>query len=175
MYNKSWVIPGLIIVVLALLSPLWYNAITIGLEVKRPVLKNLTQVPLNATGGNVTGPCDLYIVNNESLEIWRAKHMDFVSFYLEWKPKFAQCDVCHKPKFCNDCHSYSGVRLVSQPRGNTTLSQWFSVFRTGVVEENVHHHLWMRGIIKREDISEIRCFACHRDTHCGRCHPIKPI
>lgn len=176
MYNKSLVIPGLIITILVLLSPLWYNALTIGLEVKRPILEK-AEVPIDPeTGEKVAGPCDRFIEDNKTLEIWRARHMDFVSFYLEYEPKFAQCDVCHKPNFCNDCHSYAGVKLGSTPREDTTfLSQLSAVFKSGVVTEDVHHHRWMKDIIKRENINETRCFACHRDTHCGRCHPIKTI
>lgn len=175
MYNKSLVIPGLIITILILLLPWWYNAFTIGLEVKKPVLEKAV-VPINATTGEkVPGPCDRFIKDNRTLEIWRAKHMDFVSFYLEYEPKVAQCDVCHKPKFCNDCHSYAGVKLADTPREAPALSQLLGVFRSGIVTEDVHHHRWMKDIIKREDISERRCFACHRDTHCAKCHPVRAI
>src|SRR3972149_1861023 len=127
MYNKYLVIPGLVVTILILLLPWWYNALTIGLEVKRPVLEKAV-VPLNpVTGEKIAGPDDRFIGDNKTLEIWRARHMDFVSFYLEYEPKVAQCDVCHKPSFCNDCHSYAGVKLRSVPSGSK-----------GIVEEDVH-------------------------------------
>lgn len=171
MYNKSYVIPGLIILIVVFLLPFWYNTTT-GLEDNRPVLQK-AEVPIDPeTGEKIRGPDDQFIGSEETLSIWRARHMDFVSFYLDFRPKVAQCDNCHKAKFCNDCHEFAGVKLSKAPRDTTDLSQFISVFRSRNVTEGVHHHRWMKDILETEDIKERQCFSCHRDTHCTKCHPL---
>lgn len=181
MFNKTFVIPGLIILILVFLLPFWYNDTT-ALEDGMPVLEK-AEVPIDPeTGEKVPGPCDRF-VEEDALEIWRTNHMGFATFYLDYEPKVEQCDVCHKDpdEFCNKCHKYAGVKLSTAPRDRPSLLETFvgNTFRAGEVTEKVHHHRWMADIIETEDIKDRRCFACHRDTHCGKCHimrdPLKAL
>lgn len=181
MFNKAFVIPGLIILILVFLLPFWYNDTT-ALEDGMPVLEK-AEVPIDPeTGEEIIGPCDRF-VEEDRLDIWRTNHMGFATFYLDYEPKVAQCDNCHKDpdEFCNKCHKYAGVKLSTAPRDRPSLLETFvgNTFRAGEVTEKVHHHRWMADIIETEDIKDRRCFACHRDTHCGKCHimrdPLKAL
>lgn len=105
MYNKSLVIPGLVIVLLIIFSPILYNAKSFGLgEVPKPELKI-----------------------NESLtscvkdtEYMRAYHMKYLEEGREktvregirgTNQSVAKCMECHptRDEFCNECHNYVGV------------------------------------------------------------------
>ena len=173
MFNKNFVIPGLVILVLIFFMPFWYND-TSALVDNEPELEkaNITDPD---TGEDMVGPCDRF-VEEDKLDIWRTNHMSFASFYLDYEPKVEQCDQCHRnpDEFCNKCHAYAGVKLSTAPRDDTSVQQLIPVlFRTGDVTEKVHHHRWMENIIVTEDIKDRRCFACHRDTHCKKCHVMR--
>jgi len=112
MYNKGTIIPGLIIFVLFVTFPIWFNGFTTAGDLPKPELP---------PGG------EKHCV--ESAEYMRANHMQLLN---EWRdnvlrdadreileidgkkyPKGLQmaCMKCHskKEKFCDSCHTYAAV------------------------------------------------------------------
>lgn len=93
MYNKSLVIPGLIIILLIIFSPILYNASTFGLkEVPKPEIK--------APPGK--GPTSHY-----PLDFWRVNHMKGLNTTL-----LDRCMACHteRSESCDRCHEYVGAK-----------------------------------------------------------------
>jgi hypothetical protein len=173
MQNIKTVILGLLVLLSVFFLPFWYND-TSALENNEPVLEKADTIDPE-TGEEYVGPCDRF-VEEDKLDVWRTNHMSFASFYLDYEPKVEQCDKCHRnpDEFCNKCHAYAGVKLSTAPRDDTSVQQLIPVlFRSGEVTEKVHHHRWMENIIGEEDIKDRRCFACHRDTHCAKCHVMR--
>ncbi len=112
MYNKGTIIPGLIIFVLFVTFPIWFNGLTTAGDLPKPELP---------PGG------EKQCVN--TAEYMRANHMQLLN---EWRdnvlrdgnreileidgkkyPKGLQtaCMSCHsqKEKFCDSCHTYAAV------------------------------------------------------------------
>jgi hypothetical protein len=112
MYNKGTIIPGLIIFVLIVTFPIWFNGLKAG-SLPKPELP---------PGGEKK--CV------ESVEYMRANHMQLLN---EWRDNVLRdgnrtvvtvegkdyrkglqmaCMQCHsnKEKFCDSCHTYAAVK-----------------------------------------------------------------
>ena len=112
MYNKGTIIPGLIIFVLIVTFPIWFNGLKAG-TLPKPELP---------PGGEKK--CV------ESVEYMRANHMQLLN---EWRDNVLRdgnrtvvtvegkdyrkglqqaCMQCHsnKDKFCDNCHTYAAVK-----------------------------------------------------------------
>ncbi len=89
MYNKTFVIPGLIILLLLMLSPVLYN--------------------LNAAPANLpeTSMANHPYPTSTPMDEWKAGHMTYVN-----AESIAKCKGCHANtvEFCDKCHEYVGVR-----------------------------------------------------------------
>ncbi len=79
MQNKSFVIPGLVILTLILLLPFWYNNTSALGDDFRPQLEKAEVTIDPETGEKIKGPDDLFIDDNETLEIWRSRHMEYLT------------------------------------------------------------------------------------------------
>jgi len=111
MYNKGTIIPGLIIFVLFVTFPIWFNGLKAGTPPK----------PELPPGGEKK--CV------ESVEYMRANHMQLLNVWRDdvlrdgnrsvvtvegkdyRKGLQMACMQCHsnKEKFCDDCHTYTAV------------------------------------------------------------------
>jgi hypothetical protein len=115
MYDKGKIIAGIIIFLVIMLSPFWYNALT-GRAGYVPVLKVSTDAKQCV----------------EDVQYMRANHMDLlnywkkiavregVRFYKNHEGKTyaisltGTCIGCHsnKAQFCDRCHDYAGVKPI---------------------------------------------------------------
>jgi len=112
MYDKSKIIPGLIIFLTLVTSPLWYNAAS-GKTSYAPKLE------LPADKKECVEPKAFIRVNHKTLlEDWKtAVVRDGVRNYRATDQKMylmslnRTCMNCHtdKTKFCDQCHDYMGV------------------------------------------------------------------
>ena len=110
MYDSGKIIPGLIIFVLLITFPIWYNHGDAG-EVPKPEMpKDMKQCVVPTT--------EMRTNHMKLLNEWRddvLRNGDRKYFELEGKKyqKSLQnaCIVCHKSKkkFCDTCHDYSSV------------------------------------------------------------------
>ncbi len=113
MYSTKWVIAGIIVFLIAMTLPVWYNA-AMGEQITPPKLV----LPKNKK----------HCVESESYMI--ADHMELLvkwremnvrkgeGFYISktydvpYKTQLVQCFQCHKSynDFCGKCHNFVGVR-----------------------------------------------------------------
>jgi hypothetical protein len=107
MYNKSLVIPGLIIFLLVMFSPVLYNALSFGLrEVPKPEIK------INESLEHCV----------EDTDYMRAYHMTYLKEgreqivregIRETNKSITKCIECHpaRGEFCTSCKDYVGIRV----------------------------------------------------------------
>jgi hypothetical protein len=107
MYSKKFVIPGIILLLIIIFSPYWYNASTIGLGVAVPELQK-------PEGENCVEDKEWMRVNHmELLKDWRddvVRKGDRTQ-YNGFNKTFEDCFNCHRSyeEFCMKCHGYLGV------------------------------------------------------------------
>ena len=113
MYNKRLVIPGLVIFVLFVTMPLWYNAFSTAGPIPKP------ELPPNGTKECVAPAAVMRASHMQLLNTWRDDVLrnsgrGYVHVGGKEYPKTLQlaCMDCHsnKEKFCDDCHTYASVK-----------------------------------------------------------------
>jgi hypothetical protein len=115
MYDKDKIIPGLIVFLLLIFSPIIYNGVTGGASVKPELTYPAPEVATKCV---------------ESKEFMRANHMQLL---FDWRETVvrggdrsyknaegetfnmsltSQCLTCHsnKEQFCDQCHNYLSVK-----------------------------------------------------------------
>jgi hypothetical protein len=112
MYNKVTIIPGLIIFVLFVTFPLWFNAFSTASTVPKP------ELPPGGEKQCVASATEMRASHMAMLNVWRddvLRNGDRVAVTVDGKEyrKGLQmaCMQCHtnKEKFCDSCHLYVSV------------------------------------------------------------------
>lgn len=112
MYNKGTIIPGLIIFVVLLTSPVWYNGLEAG-NLPKP------ELPPGGEKACVAPASEMRDIHMSLLNEWRddvLRDANRVSVTVDGKVyrKGLQmaCMQCHtnKAKFCDSCHEYASVK-----------------------------------------------------------------
>lgn len=113
MYNKGTIIPGLVIFVLIVTSPLWLNAFMTGSTVPK------VELPPGGETKCVASAAEMRANHMVLLNEWRddvLRDGNRVSIMVDGKMyrKGLQmaCMECHtsKEKFCDTCHEYASVK-----------------------------------------------------------------
>lgn len=113
MYNKVTIIPGLIIFVLFVTFPLWFNAFSTASTVPKP------ELPPGGEKQCVASATEMRASHMQMLNVWRddvLRDGDRVAVMVDGKEyrKGLQmaCMECHsnKEKFCDSCHEYVSVK-----------------------------------------------------------------
>jgi len=113
MYNKGTIIPGLIIFVLIVTFPLWFNAFSTASPVPKP------ELPPGGEKQCVAPASVMRSSHMQMLNEWRddvLRNGNRVAVIADGKEyrKGLQlaCMKCHtnKEKFCDSCHEYSSVK-----------------------------------------------------------------
>lgn len=111
MYNSGKIIPGLIIFVLFITIPIWYNLGDAGDPPKPELPKDSKTCVLPAA--------EMRAEHMKLLNVWRDEVLrtgDRASFEIEGKQYqkslMLTCMKCHtsKKKFCDECHEYASVK-----------------------------------------------------------------
>ncbi len=112
MYNKGTIIPGLIIFVLFVTFPIWFNRLTTASDLPKPELP---------PGGEkqCVMPADYMRANHmKLLNVWRddvlresQREPLEINGVQYTKGLQTACLECHsnKEKFCDSCHNYAAV------------------------------------------------------------------
>lgn len=112
MYNKVTIIPGLIIFVLFVTFPLWFNAFSTASTVPKP------ELPPGGEKQCVASATEMRASHMALLNVWRDEVLrdgDRIAVTVDGKEyrKGLQmaCMQCHtnKEKFCDSCHEYVSV------------------------------------------------------------------
>lgn len=112
MYNKVTIIPGLIVFVLFVTFPLWFNAFSTASTVPKP------ELPPGGEKQCVASATEMRASHMALLNVWRdevLRNGDRVAVTVDGKEyrKGLQmaCMQCHtnKEKFCDSCHLYVSV------------------------------------------------------------------
>jgi hypothetical protein len=113
MYNKGTIIPGLIIFVLFVTFPLWFNAFSTASTAPKP------ELPPGGEKQCVAPIAEMQANHMAILNEWRddvLRNGNRVTVTVEGKEyrKGLQmaCMQCHsnKEKFCDSCHEYASVK-----------------------------------------------------------------
>ena len=113
MYNKGTIIAGLIIFVVLVTSPVWYNALSAGTLPPKP------ELPPGGEQKCVKSASEMRDSHMSLLNEWRddvLRNGNRVSVTVDGKEyrKGLQmaCMKCHtnKEKFCDTCHEYASVK-----------------------------------------------------------------
>ena len=113
MYSTKWVIAGILVFLIAVTLPVWYNA-AMGEQITPPKLV----LPKNKKH---CVESESYMISDhmELLVKWREMNVrDGKVFYVSktydvpYQTKLVQCFQCHKSynDFCGRCHNFAGVR-----------------------------------------------------------------
>lgn len=115
--NKNYIIAGLVIFVLAVLSPFWFNMITDTQAAPKPELLGKAKVEKKC----VLDKYDMRSNHMSLLDEWRDsvvrdadrlyKSTNGHSFNMSLSTGENSCLGCHedKAKFCDSCHTYASV------------------------------------------------------------------
>jgi len=112
MYNKGFIISGLIIFVLLVTFPVWFNGLDAG-----PLPK--PELPPGGEKQCVAPAAEMRDTHMQLLNVWRddvLRNSDRVAVTVAGKQyrKGLQtaCMQCHsnKEKFCDSCHNYAAVQ-----------------------------------------------------------------
>ncbi len=144
MYNKSLVIPGIIIFLLIVLSPMIYNASTFGLkEVPKPELK------VNKTLAGASDPAGTdFIRKYHRTYLKEGRDKTVREGVRGTNQSLLKCTECHttRGKFCKECHDYVGVKpncwtchyypekkngIIQRPGNNTFLDNGVATSNPG--------------------------------------------
>ena len=113
MYNKLTIIPGLMIFVLIVTFPLWYNAFSTASPITKP------ELPPGGEKQCVASAAEMRAKQMQMLNEWRddvLRNGNRVAVTVNGKTyrKGLQlaCMQCHtnKEKFCDSCHEYASVK-----------------------------------------------------------------
>ena len=113
MYNKRTIIPGLIIFIVLVTSPIWYNGLVAGPLPPKP------ELPPGGEQNCVRPAAEMRDIHMSLLNEWRddvLRNGNRVSVTVDGKEyrKGLQlaCMQCHsnKEKFCDTCHEYASVK-----------------------------------------------------------------
>ncbi len=112
MYNKGTIIPGLIIFVLMVTFPLWFNAFSTASTVPKPELPPGGQKQCVAPAAEMRAS-HMVMLNQWRNEVLRDGKRTAVTVGGKEYRKGLQmaCMECHtnKEKFCDSCHVYTSV------------------------------------------------------------------
>jgi len=112
MYNKGTIIPGLIIFVLMVTFPLWFNAFSTASTVPKPELPPGGQKQCVAPAAEMRAS-HMVMLNQWRNEVLRDGKRTAVTVNGKEYRKGLQmaCMECHtnKEKFCDSCHVYTSV------------------------------------------------------------------
>jgi hypothetical protein len=113
MYNKRLIIPGLIIFIVLVTSPIWYNGLVAGPLPPKP------ELPPGGEQNCVLPKAEITATHMQLLNEWRddvLRDGNRVAVTVDGKEyrKGLQmaCMQCHsnKEKFCDTCHEYASVK-----------------------------------------------------------------
>ena len=113
MYNKRLIIPGLIIFIVLVTSPIWYNGLVAGPLPPKP------ELPPGGEQNCVRSAAEMRDIHMSLLNEWRddvLRDGNRVAVTVDGKEyrKGLQmaCMQCHsnKEKFCDTCHEYASVK-----------------------------------------------------------------
>ena len=112
MYNKGTIIPGLIIFVLFVTFPLWFNAFSTASTVPKPELPPGGEKECVAPAGEMRAS-HMVLLNEWRDGVLRDGQRDAITVDGKKYRKGLQmaCMQCHtsKEKFCDSCHEYTSV------------------------------------------------------------------
>lgn len=112
MYDKDKIIPGLIIFVLIVIFPIWYNAVGSGGPAPKP------EKPLGLTAcvapAQFMRTSHMQLLNQWRDEVLREGKREKITVAgVEYQKSLQNgCMYCHnsKKKFCDECHRYASVK-----------------------------------------------------------------
>lgn len=113
MYNKGTIIPGLIIFVLIVTFPLWFNAFSTASPVPKP------ELPPGGEKECVKSAAEMRASHMQLLNEWRddvlrnGNRIAVTANGKEYRKGLQMaCMSCHtnKEKFCDSCHEYTSVK-----------------------------------------------------------------
>lgn len=112
MYNKGTIIPGLIIFVLLVTFPLWFNAFSTASDLPKPELPPGGEKQCVAPAAEMRAS-HMVMLNEWRDEVLRDGNRVAVTVGGKEYRKGLQmaCMECHtnKEKFCDSCHTYTSV------------------------------------------------------------------
>ncbi len=112
MYNKGTIIPGLIIFVLFVTFPLWFNAFSTASTVPKPELPPGGEKECVAPAAEMR-ESHMVLLNEWRDGVLRDGNRDVITVDGKKYRKGLQmaCMQCHtsKEKFCDSCHVYASV------------------------------------------------------------------
>ncbi len=113
MYNKGTIIPGLVIFVLIVTSPLWLNAFMTGSTVPKVELPPGGETKCVASAAEMRAN-HMQLLNEWRDDVLRDGNRTTVTVNGKEYRKGLQmaCMECHtsKEKFCDTCHEYASVK-----------------------------------------------------------------
>ncbi|PID74387.1 MAG: cytochrome C [Deltaproteobacteria bacterium] len=113
MYNKGTIIPGLVIFVLIVTSPIWLNAFMTGSTVPKVELPTEPGMQCVASAEEMRAN-HMVLLNEWRDDVLRDGHRTTVTVGDRVFRKGLQmaCMECHtsKEKFCDTCHAYASVK-----------------------------------------------------------------
>ncbi|OEU51068.1 MAG: cytochrome C [Desulfobulbaceae bacterium S3730MH12] len=112
MYNKRFIIPGLVIFVLFVTFPLWFNAFSTASPVPKPELPPGGEKECVAPASEMRDR-HMVLLNEWRDGVLRDGERDVITVGGKQYRKGLQmaCMQCHtsKEKFCDTCHDYTSV------------------------------------------------------------------
>ncbi len=113
MYNKGTIIPGLIIFVLLVTFPLWFNAFSTASDLPKPELPPGGEKECVAPAVEMRAS-HMVMLNEWRDEVLRDGERNTVTVGGKEYRRGLQmaCMECHtnKEKFCDSCHEYTSVK-----------------------------------------------------------------
>ena len=113
MYNKGTIIPGLIIFVLFVTFPLWFNAFSTASTVPKPELPPGGEKECIASASEMRAS-HMVLLNEWRDDVLRDGQREIITVGGKKYRKGLQmaCMQCHtnKQKFCDTCHEYTSVK-----------------------------------------------------------------
>lgn len=115
--TKQWIVTGLVVFVLAVLSPFWFNMVTTTQAAPEPELLGRAKEARKC----VLDKYDMRANHMALLDEWRdavVRDADRIyvaangkSFHMSLSTGENSCLGCHedKAKFCDSCHTYTSV------------------------------------------------------------------
>lgn len=115
--TKQWIVTGLVVFVLAVLSPFWFNMVTTTQAAPEPELLGAAKEARKC----VLDKYDMRANHMALLDEWRdavVRDADRIyvaangkSFHMSLSTGENSCLGCHedKAKFCDSCHTYTSV------------------------------------------------------------------
>ncbi len=112
MYNKGTIIPGLIIFVLFVTFPIWFNGLNAG-DLPKPELPQGGEKQCVAPAAEMRAT-HMQLLNEWRDDVLRDSNREIIEIGGKKYRKGLQmaCMQCHtnKEKFCDTCHEYASVK-----------------------------------------------------------------